>query len=44
MSLTYTISPALQDGESLGESAVVDQYPKAGEKISAGGKVYLYRE
>ncbi|QIB70100.1 PASTA domain-containing protein [Aminipila butyrica] len=44
VSLTYTISPALGEGESLGEVAVVDQYPKAGEKISAGGAVYLYRE
>lgn len=44
MSLTYTISPALGEGESLGELAVIDQYPKPGEKISAGGKVYLYRE
>lgn len=44
MSLTYTISPALAENETLGEVAVVDQYPKAGEKISTGGKVYLYRE
>ncbi len=44
VSLTYTISPALSENESLGDAAVVDQYPKAGEKISTGGKVYLYRE
>lgn len=43
-SLTYTISPALKEGESLGEAVVVDQYPKAGELINTGGKVYLYRE
>lgn len=44
MSLTYTISPALEQGESLGDLEVIDQYPKAGEKISTGGKIYLYRE
>ncbi len=33
VSLTYTISPALKEGDSLDEVAVVDQYPKAGEKI-----------
>lgn len=43
-SLTYTISPALKEGESLGEAVVVDQYPKAGELINTEGKVYLYRE
>lgn len=40
-SLKYTVSPAATTNEDF---IVVDQYPKAGEKISAGGTVYLYRE
>lgn len=44
VSLTYAISPELKEGETLGEITVIDQYPKAGEKINNGGKVYLYRE
>ena len=38
--LDYKAVPA--DGEKNFE--VVDQYPKAGEKVKKGGKVYLYRE
>ena len=39
-SLNYTVSPALQNGEDF---PVVDQYPKAGEKIQKGGTVCLYK-
>ena len=38
--LDYKAVPA--DGEK--NFKVVDQYPKAGEKVKKGGKVYLYRE
>jgi stage V sporulation protein D (sporulation-specific penicillin-binding protein) len=41
-SLSYTVSPALEEGNT--DFSVVDQYPKAGEKMNVGGKVYLYRE
>ena len=41
-SLNYVISP--QAGENQADFTVIDQYPKAGEKINAGGTVYLYRE
>lgn len=41
-SLTYTVSPALTDGNT--DFIVKDQYPKPGEKINVGGTVYLYRE
>ncbi|MFV0518521.1 MAG: penicillin-binding transpeptidase domain-containing protein [Aminipila sp.] len=44
VSLKATISPELAEGESLSGKAVVDQYPKPGEKISIGGKVFLYKE
>lgn len=39
-SLNYAISPANSDGEDF---TVVDQYPKAGEKMPQGGTVYLYK-
>lgn len=39
--LNYIVSPALENGEDF---SVVDQYPKAGEKMTKGGTVYLYRE
>lgn len=39
--LNYIISPEY-DGEE--DFIVVDQYPKAGEKLDIGGTVYLYRE
>ena len=35
------ISPALENHEDF---EVVDQYPKAGEKVVKGGTVYLYRK
>jgi len=41
VSLTYTVSPAMESNEDF---IVVDQYPKAGEKLNTGGSVYLYRE
>ncbi|MCR5481832.1 MAG: PASTA domain-containing protein [Clostridia bacterium] len=40
--LSYVISP--DPGEDKTDFAVVDQYPKAGGRINAGGTVYLYRE
>ncbi len=43
MKLTYTISPSLKENESLEGAVVTDQYPKAGDMISAGGQVALYR-
>lgn len=39
-SLNYTVSPATTDGEDF---VVVDQYPKAGEKLQKGGTVCLYK-
>lgn len=42
--LKYQVSPLLAENESLEELKVVDQYPKAGELIPAGGTVALYRE
>ncbi|MEG0391526.1 MAG: penicillin-binding transpeptidase domain-containing protein, partial [Anaerovoracaceae bacterium] len=39
--LTYKVSPAQEEEV---EFTVVDQYPKSGEGIEAGGTVYLYRE
>jgi stage V sporulation protein D (sporulation-specific penicillin-binding protein) len=39
--LNYTVSPALENHEDF---EVVDQYPKAGEKVVKGGTVYLYRK
>lgn len=44
INLKYTVSPALKEGESLADAKVVDQYPKPGDLISAGGSVALYRE
>lgn len=41
VSLNYTVSPALADYEDF---SVVDQYPKAGEKMTKQGTVYLYRQ
>lgn len=41
VNLQYTISPALTNNEDF---TIVDQYPKAGEKLSREGMVYLYRE
>ena len=40
-SLNYTVSPALKDNEDF---VVVDQYPKAGEKLAKDGTVCLYKE
>jgi len=40
--LTYTVSPALTDVNE--DFVVVDQYPKAGEKVQKDSTVYLYRE
>jgi len=37
----FTVSPAHDSGEDF---IVVDQYPKAGEKLGAGGIVYIYKE
>ena len=39
--LNYVISPAYDGTDDF---IVVDQYPKAGEKVDTGGTVYLYRE
>jgi stage V sporulation protein D (sporulation-specific penicillin-binding protein) len=39
--LEYLVSPALTNNEDF---IVIDQYPKAGEKIPKQGIVYLYRE
>ncbi|MDD4389896.1 MAG: penicillin-binding transpeptidase domain-containing protein [Eubacteriales bacterium] len=41
LSLKYTVSPAATTNEDF---IIVDQYPKAGERMSSGGTVYLYRE
>jgi stage V sporulation protein D (sporulation-specific penicillin-binding protein) len=38
-SLTYVVSPAAELGNDF---SVVDQYPKAGEKVKKGTNVYLY--
>ncbi len=38
--LKYKVTPK----EGKDDFTVVDQYPKAGEKLKKGGKVYLYRE
>lgn len=40
-SLNYTVSPALINSEDF---IVVDQYPKAGEKMEKGGTVCLYKK
>ncbi|MEL7654974.1 MAG: penicillin-binding transpeptidase domain-containing protein [Bacillota bacterium] len=40
-SLNYSVSPATNDGEDF---VVVDQYPKAGEKLQKGGTVCLYQK
>lgn len=39
--LKYTISPAQTNNDDF---IIIDQYPKAGEKIAKQGIVYLYRE
>jgi len=39
--LEYTVSPAHDSGEDF---IVIDQYPKAGEKIATCGTVYIYKE
>ncbi|HZK88469.1 MAG TPA: PASTA domain-containing protein, partial [Anaerovoracaceae bacterium] len=39
--LRYAISPERTNNEDF---TVIDQYPKAGEKIAKEGIVYLYRE
>ncbi len=41
--LEYEISPAMTETAD-GEHTVIDQYPKAGEKLNTGGTVYLYWE
>lgn len=41
--LNYVVSPAVTETTD-GEYTVVDQYPKAGEKLNTGGTVYLYWE
>lgn len=38
-SLAYTVSPARTDGVDF---LVIDQYPKAGQKVPVGTNVYLY--
>jgi stage V sporulation protein D (sporulation-specific penicillin-binding protein) len=38
--LTYTVSPENNGGEDF---TIVDQYPKAGEKMQKGGTVCLYK-
>jgi len=40
-SFQYIISPAHDSGDDF---VVVDQYPKAGEKLNVGGTVYIYKE
>jgi stage V sporulation protein D (sporulation-specific penicillin-binding protein) len=40
-SLQYIIAPAHDSGEDF---IVVDQYPKAGTKLNAGGTVFIYKE
>lgn len=40
--LTYIISP--QGADASGNFTIVDQYPRAGEKLSAGDAVYIYKE
>ncbi|MCL1982781.1 MAG: penicillin-binding transpeptidase domain-containing protein [Clostridiales bacterium] len=40
-SLDYTVSPAHDSGEDF---IILDQYPKAGEKLNTGGIVYIYKE
>jgi Cell division protein FtsI/penicillin-binding protein 2 len=40
VSLNYTVSPSNTGGEDF---VIVDQYPKAGEKMDKGGTVCLYR-
>ena len=40
-SLQYTISPAYNGGADF---VIIDQYPKAGEKLNTGGVVYIYKE
>ena len=42
VSLNYVVTPEIT--ADTGDFTVVDQYPKAGEKINAGGTVFLYRE
>ena len=44
--LSYEIRPELEEGEDPSEVdfTVVDQYPKAGQRIEKDEKVYLYRE
>lgn len=41
LSLEYVVSPAHDSGEDF---IILDQYPKAGEKLNTGGVVYIYKE
>ena len=43
-SLNYIVSPAFTEEEGESDFMVVDQYPKAGEKLETGGTVFIYRE
>lgn len=43
-SLNYVISPAVTETDNESDFTIVDQYPKAGEKLETGGTVYIYRE
>ncbi len=43
-SLNYVISPAVTEADNESDFTIVDQYPKAGEKLETGGTVYIYRE
>lgn len=45
--IAYEILPALTENEKKDKNftfSIADQYPKAGEKMIAGQKLYLYRE
>jgi len=41
VSLQYVIAPIHDSGEDF---IVIDQYPKAGEKVNTGGTVFIYKE
>ena len=43
-SLNYVVSPAVTEADNESDFTVIDQYPKAGEKLETGGTVYIYRE
>ena len=35
---------AVTEADNESDFTIVDQYPKAGEKLETGGTVYIYRE